>query len=153
MPRVLGLFPAALVAARGGISANAFYRQLQAEGIAPRRAETLQLFKVARNIVDKSEAEAFRDIRRIPTASEIAQWPTRFRSGFLQNVVVTTRDKSTGQITAKTLSIKSEQPITREAAIAKAVSLASENSENYNQEIVGAVHVATYELVPGMLEG
>lgn len=151
MARVLGLFPAALNAARSGASANAFYRELQAEGIAPRRSEALQLYKIARNVVAKSEEEVFKPTSSVPTAGDIAQWPTRIRSGIIQNVTVTLRDKTTGQITSKPLSIKVEQAITRDAAIAKAVDLASEHADTYNQDIVGAVHTSTYELSPDLL--
>lgn len=151
MARVLGLFPAALNAARGGMSANAFYRELVSEGIAPRRSEALQLYKIARNVIATSEEEVFKPISAVPTAGDIAQWPTRIRSGILQNVTITLRDKTTGQVTSKPLSIKNEQAITREAAIAKAVDLASEHAESYNQEIIGAVHTSTYQLSPDLL--
>lgn len=151
MARVLGLFPAALNAARSGASANAFYRALQAEGIAPRRAEALQLYKIARNVIAKSEAEVFKPTSSVPTAGDISQWPTRIRTGIIQNVTVTLRDKTTGQVTSKPLSIKVQQAITRDAAIAKAVDLASEHAESYNQEIIGAVHTSTYELSPDIL--
>lgn len=152
MARILGLLPAALNAARAGGSANAFYRELQSEGIAPRRAEALQLYKIARNIVAKSETEVFKETSAVPTAGDIAQWPTKIRSGIIQNVTVTLRDKTTGQISSKPLSIKVERAITRDAAIAKAVDLASEHAESYNQEIVGAVHTSVYELSPDLLE-
>lgn len=151
MARVLGLFPAALNAARGGMSANAFYRELQSEGIAPRRSEALQLYKIARTVVTRSEDEPFKPTSAVPTAGDIAQWPTRIRSGIIQNVVITLRDKTTGQVTSKPLSIKVEQAITRDAAIAKAVDLASEHADSYNQEIIGAVHTSTYELSPDLL--
>lgn len=151
MARVLGLFPAALNAARSGGSANAFYRELQAEGIAPRRSEALQLFKIARNVIDKSAGEVFKPTSAVPTAGDIAQWPTKIRSGIIQNVTVTLRDKTTGTVTSKPLSIKVEQAITRDAAIAKAVDLASEHADSYNQEIIGAVHTSTYELSPDLL--
>lgn len=151
MARVLGLFPAALTAARGGMSANKFYSQLRDLGIAPRRAEALQLFKIASNVVAKGAEEPFRNQQSVPTASEIAQWPTRVRAGIMQNVAVTFRDKTTGQLTSKPLSIKTEHGITRQEAIAKAIDMASEHSDAYNQEIVGAVHVATYELSPELL--
>lgn len=151
MARVLGLFPAALVAARGGASANAFYRELVSEGIAPRRSEALQLYKIARNIIAKSEDEVFKPVSSVPTAGDIAQWPTKIRSGIIQNVTITLRDKTTGTVTSKPLSIKVEQAITREAAIAKAVDLASEHAESYNQDIIGAVHTSVYELSPDLL--
>lgn len=151
MARILGLFPAALTAARGGMSANVFYRALREQGIAPRRAEALQLYKIARGIVSKSGEEAFRPLSGTPTADDIALWPTRVRTGIIQNVSITLRDKTTGQVTSKPLSIKSQNAITREAAIAKAVDLASEHAESYNQEIIGAVHTSTYQLSPDIL--
>jgi hypothetical protein len=150
--RVLGLLPAALDAARGGMSANAFYNTLREQGVAPRRAEALQLYKIARNVVSTHADEPFRSLSAVPTGNEIALWPTRRAAGIVQTVTLTYREATTGQIRQTWWSIKTEAGMAREAAIAAAVDAYSEHAESYNQELIGAVHTSTYRYAPGLVE-
>ena len=151
MARVLGLFPAALDAARGGMSANQFLRELAAQDLAPRRTEGLQLYKIARSIVATHADEPFRPQGAVPTASEIQLWPTRREAGIAQTVTLTYRDMTTGQIKQTWWSIKTEAGMTREAAVAAAIDAYSEHAESYGQELIGAVHTSAYRYSPGLI--
>jgi len=151
MARILGLFPAALDAARGGMSANAFIRQLSEQGIAPRRTEALQLYKIARGIVATHAEEPFRPQGAVPTANEIALWPTRRAAGIAQTVTLAYRDRTTGQIKQTWWSIKTEAGMSREAAVAAAIDAYSEHAESYDQELIGAVHTSAYRYSPGII--
>lgn len=148
MARILGLFPAALIAAKGGMSANAFYRELQSEGIAARRSEVLQLYKIAKTITTASPEEIFRDIGHSPSQSELAVWPSKKATGVMQTVTLTYRDRTTGQIKQTWWRTVTPNGLTRETAIATAIDAYSEHAESYEQDLIGAVHTSSYRLVP-----
>lgn len=151
MARILGLFPAALNAAREGISANAFLNRLSDLGVSPRRSEGLQLFKVAKNIVVNHPDEPFRPQGSVPTASETQLWPTRREAGVSQTVSLTYRETTTGQIKQTWWSIKTPNGIAREDAVAMAIDAYSEHAESYGQDLIGAVHTSTYRYTPGLV--
>lgn len=148
MPRILGAFPAALNAARGGMSANAFYKELQASGFGARRSEVLQLYKTALSIVTRTPDEPFRDQNAVPTAQEIGTWPTRDATGIAQTVSLTYRDRTTGTIKQTWYRTVTPNGITRQAAIAEAIDAYSEHAESYGQDLIGAVHTSSYNLTP-----
>lgn len=148
MARILGLFPSALIAARGGLSGNAFYRELQSLGEAARRSEVLALYKIAQSIVSRSGDEPFRDIGSAPSDEVLPEWPTRKASGLMQTVALTYRDRTTGHIQQTWWSTKTEDGISREEAIATAIDAYSEHAENYDQDLIGAVHTSAYRLTP-----
>ena len=151
MARILGLLPAALAAARGGASANEFYNSLRDLGLAPRRAEALQLFKVAKGITSRTPDEPFRDLNHVPSDPEIGMWPSRKAEGIAQTVTLTYRDKITGQVQQTWWRTVTPEGITREEALATAIDAYSEHAESYDQELIGAVHTSAYRLTPGLV--
>src|SRR5260370_16373107 len=148
MAKILGAFPAALIAARGGLSANAFAREMQASGYGARRSEVLQLYKVARSVVSRTSEEPFRPLGQVPLASEIGTWPTKGATGIVQTVSLTYRDKTTGTIKQTWWRNVSPNGITREAAIAGAIDAYSEHATAYEQDLIAAVHTPAYNLTP-----
>lgn len=150
MARILSLFPASLIAARAGMSANAFYQQLRDEGIAARRAEVLSLYKISRSIVATSGDEPFRDIGRAPSRGDLTAWPTKRATNIRQNVTLIYRDKTTGTINRTFWSTAHEAPITREEAMAASIDAYSSHAEDYNQDLIGAIHTGAYQYVPFM---
>ena len=151
MAKVLGLLPSALVAARNGQSANQFYRDLRAVGLAARRSEVLELYKFARGITSRSPDEPFRDITRAPTGAEITPWPTRKATGIRQQVTLLYRDRTTGQISQTYWATNNTNPVTRELAMAQAVSAYSAHADEYDQDLIGAVHTGSYQNSPTAL--
>lgn len=148
MARALGIFPSALLAASRGLSANALYRELQQIGLGARRSDVLALYKVARGIVSTSAQEPFRDVTAVPTGSEISPWPTRKATGFTQTVTLVYRDRTTGSLAQTYYRTNNTQPVTRENAMASAISAYADHAEEYNQDLVGAVHTSTYQNIP-----
>lgn len=148
MARILGLFPSAIVAAKGGMSANAYYRELRDQGIAARRSEVLQLYKIAVGVVSRVPEEPFKNQAAVPTGPEIGEWPTRHATGIAQTVTLTYRDRTTGQIKQTWWRGVTENGITRERAIAEAIDAYSEHAEEYEQDLIGAVHTSAYRLTP-----
>ena len=148
MPRILGLFPSALVAVSGGQSANEWIKTMQSLGLGARRGEMLELYSIAKGIVARSPEEVFRDIRQVPTAAEIQVWPTRKATGFLQTVTLVYRDRTTGKLAQTYWKTSNASPMTREQAMATAISAYADHADRYNQDLVGAVHTSTYQQVP-----
>lgn len=148
MPKILGSFPAALIAARNNMSANAFYRTLQQLDMGARRGEVLALYKVARDIISRETDEPFRPISQIPSPGDLTPWPTVSASGVRQTVAIVYREKATGHISRVWWSTVTPNGITRERAMATAIGAYQEHAEAYNQELIGAVHAGAHELVP-----
>jgi hypothetical protein len=148
MARILGLFPAALVAAKNGYNATQFYNALRAAGEAPRQSEAYKLFGIAKASVAKAADEPFRQLGSVPTAEELSPWATKTGTGVSQRVLMTYRDRATGAIVQTYYTVKSERGVTRESAIASAISSYASNAEQYNQDLIGAIHMAAYQLIP-----
>lgn len=148
MARILGLFPSALVAARGGMSANAYYRELRDLGIAARRSEVLDLYKIALSITTRSPDEPFRNIDQVPQEDHMSVWPTKKGTGVAQTVTLTYRDRTTGKIQQTWWRTVTPNGMTREEALATAIDAYSEHAESYDQDLIGAVHTSSYRLVP-----
>lgn len=152
MPRILGLLPSALVAARNGMSTRAYYQALRNLGIAPRQSEVGKLMGVARQIVTATPNEPFRPINQVPSGSDLGVWPSRNATGIAQTVSLVYRDQATGQLHQTWWRTVTPQGITREQAIATAINAYDENAERYGQDLIGATHTSAYTLVPGLIQ-
>lgn len=148
MSRILGLFPSALIAARGGMSANGWYNELRSQGIAPRKVEAQRLFKIAKDITTRAGSEPFAPLDETPVGADVGRWPTKTATGIVQTVALTYRDQTTGQIATTWYRAKSATGMTRQAAIAMAINAYASHTEEYGQDLIGAVHTSAYELVP-----
>lgn len=151
MARILGLFPSALAAASRGMSEAAWEREARSLGMGARSSEMLQLWRVAKSITVRSPGEAFKDISLIPSGDEIQPWPSKNATGIVQNVSITYRDKATGAIKQTFYRTKGTEAVSREQALAMAIDAYSDAAERYGQELIGAVHTSTYQLVPGLV--
>jgi hypothetical protein len=148
MARVLGLFPSALIAAREGMSANAFYNELRSLGVAARRSETLSIYKIALSITSRSPSEVFQDVSETPSSSDLTSWPTKKATGVMQTVSLLYRDRTTGVLARTYWSTSNPSAIPREQAMSSAIDAYSEHAEDYNQDLIGAVHTSAYNLSP-----
>lgn len=151
MPRVLGLLPSALLAARQGATASEFYQALRNAGMAPRSSEAYKLYGIAKNIVARSGDEPFRPIDEVPSGNDITQWPSKKATGISQTVSLTYRDKATGVLNQTWWKTISPNGITREEAVAAAIDAYASHADRYGQDLVGAVHTSAYQLVPGLV--
>jgi hypothetical protein len=149
MARILGAFPAALIAARNGLSGAEFIRYLRAAGEGARESEVRALLKLAYSTISKSQDEAFADPNLVPDLSTAKPWPTAGATGVSQAIELTYRDKSTGTLITVPYQVHSANGVTRAEAIAKAIEAYSANAERYKQDLVGAIHTKTFVLTPG----
>ena len=84
-----------------------------------------------------------------PVAGEINTWTTAKASGYVQQVEVLVRDRGTGEIISVPYSAMGHNLRSRKSVVSEALSVYSdENSEKYNQQVLGAVYTGTYQAVP-----
>jgi hypothetical protein len=148
MARILGLFPAALIAAAQNSGAGAFYRALRELNVAPRQSEAYALYRMAVSITAKQGNDVFEPLEGNPGESALPAWPTKEATGVRQNISLVYRDRTTGVISKTYYSVTSETGVAREEAIAQAIQAYSDNAEAYNQDLIGAVHTSAYQLTP-----
>lgn len=151
MARILGAFPAALIAARNGLSGAEFIRYLRAAGQGARESEVRALLKTAYNTLKTNPDEPFADPNAIPDFSTASPWPTVSARGVSQRVELTYRQKATGTLITVPYAVSSETGVTRQEAIAKAIEAYRGKAEQYGQELVGAVHTKTFQLIPSLV--
>lgn len=151
MARILGAFPAALIAARGGMSIRAFQRELRAAGMGARDTEVSALYKLAQQTLQRSGDDLFGNPDLVPDLETAKPWPTISATGVKQAVEITYRQKGTGILVTVPYQVTSENGVTRQEAIETAVNAYASQAERYNQELVGAVHTKTFRLVPSVI--
>lgn len=151
MARILGAFPAALIAVKNGMSQNALIRELRALGAGARDSEVRALYKIAQQTLAKSPNEPFADINLVPDMATAKPWPTVSATGVKQAVEITYRQKTTGTLITVPYQVSSESGVTRYEAIQAAINAYARKAEQYNQELVSAVHTATYRLTPTLI--
>ncbi len=84
-----------------------------------------------------------------PVASEIQTWTTAKAKGYIQQVEVLVRERSTGQIISVPFSVNGRTLVSRRNAILQALTVYSDdNAEKYDQQVLGAVYTGTYEARP-----
>lgn len=152
MARILGLYPAALIAARGGLSGAEFIRTMRGMGLAARDSEMRALLKTAQSALKANPDEPFADPDAVPDISSASPWPTVSARGMKQAVQLTYRQRSTGTLVTVPYQVTSENGVTRAEAIAKAIEAYQTKADEYDQELVGAVHTKTFVLTPSIID-
>lgn len=139
--------PSALRGISEGLSANQWASVLRESGAGLRRAVALKIYGQARAIAAEYGNEPTRPLDAVPTYSEAKSWPTRSTSGVLQTVQLFYRERVTGNIIQRFFNVKTAEGITRQEAIDQAINANVGNASKYQQELVGAVHTGTANLV------
>jgi hypothetical protein len=147
-----GLFGSAVRAAAEGLSAQKWLDALKATGQGIRRQVALRLFKEAKVIAAESGQEITRSLNAVPTLDEMAPSPTRNSTGVLQTVQLTYRERVTGKLRTVYHNTKSENGVTRQQAIDLAIAEYQQHSEEYQTELIGAIHTSAIRLTPVSLD-
>lgn len=145
-----GVYPLALIAARGGMTATALNRQLRQLGIGARESEVRALFKIAQETIKNSPDEPFADPNEVPDLATAKPWRTITATGVKQAVEITYRVKAVGTLVTVPYMMSSENGVTRAEAIQAAINAYASQAESYDQELVGAVHTKTLVLTPAI---
>jgi hypothetical protein len=142
------VFPMALIAARGGMSASALARQLRELGMGARDSEVRALYRIAQQTISASPEEPFANPHLVPDLATAKPWVTVSATGVKQAVEVTYRVKATGTLVTVPYMLSSENGVTRAEAMQAAINAYESQAERYGQELVGAVHTKTFALTP-----
>lgn len=148
MAKILGLFPQALIAARGGMSQNQFIRTMRAVGEGARDSEMRNLYRIALQTLKTSPDEPFADPNAVPDRAQASPWPTLVATGLKQAVEVTYRVRATGTLVTVPYQVSSQNGVTRQEAVDAAINAYASKAEAYGQEFVGAVHTKVFVMVP-----
>lgn len=131
-----------------GVSARAGLQAFREAGGEVRDATWYRLHGEVQASFSAELTEAGRPQNRAPGVDELTTWSTVNAAGYLQQVEVALRDRGTGEVYFKPFSIAGDGLLTRQAAVAKAIETYSEGADAYDEQVLGAVHVGAYELVP-----
>jgi len=149
--RILGAFPAALIAVKNGWNASQLIRELRSLGEGARESEVRALYKIAQNTLSKNPDEPFGNPELVPDLSTAKPWPTVSATGVKQAVEITYRQRATGTLVTVPYQVTSENGVTRQEAIEAALNAYASKAEEYGQELVGAVHTKTFVLTPSII--
>lgn len=135
-----------------------------AQGLSP--VESLGIFRAAGGRtatglwnrlwgeVEDAQAARAREINapltHRPTADYIRTMTTRKQSGFLQSIDIYIRDRATDTIRVEPWSFKTQDLKSRRSIIAEGISRWEIHAEEYEEDIIGAAYVSTYEMIPGV---
>jgi hypothetical protein len=144
---------------RNGLSANEGLRIAQDYGLGVRRATWLQAVSQIRTnyALRVSASEAL--LVAVPQRAEIGTLETKSATGYVQYVTLAVRDKTTGLITWRDQSVRTDTLMSREAAIDYVVgryrsaingaTIAPSRWGTSPDEVVeGGMYMATHEFVP-----
>lgn len=146
---------------RNGLSANDGLKVARQYGLGVRRATWLQAISQIRtnNALRAAAAESL--LVAVPQGGEIGELPTRSATGYVQYLTVAVRDKTTGLLSWRDQSIRTDTLLSREAAIdyvvgryrsaIDAANVAPSRWGTSPDEVVeGAMYMATHQFVPSL---
>ena len=139
---------AVLDALNEGKSATAGLAAYRAAGGEVRTQTWYRLHGEVQSALAGRISEASAPLNRRPTGDEVTTWTTRNAAGYLQQIEVLVRDRQTGEVMAKPYSVTGDTMRSRGAAISEALDAYMGNADQYEEQVLGAVHVGAYELVP-----
>lgn len=143
----LPAFPYAIQSVKQGLSANEGLRQYRAAGGAIARQSWLRLRSTIAKSLGDITREAGANPAAIPNASEINTFPDSAFSGYLQQVEVAYRLKGTAEVNIRHFTVKTQQLLSRQDAIASALAaMAQAQAEgNYQEQVIlGGTYTGTY---------
>lgn len=129
-----------------GFSGRRMLDTLRFFGLGMRTERFYQLWGQARAINAEAGQEPTRPIDQAPTLSEMPPIATNGPEGVLQTVRLIYRERVTGNLRTVYHSTKSDQAITREQAIQNAIGAYQAHSEEYQTDLVAAVHSSAVRL-------
>jgi hypothetical protein len=105
-----------------GMSANKGYQMAREAGLAIRRQTWLRMVGEVRNHYAQSIAEMDRPQNRRPTGTEVTPLTSKHAKGYLYYVDLFVRDKGQSELRVRPQVIRTQTPMTRQAAVDYAAS-------------------------------
>lgn len=135
-------------AVRNGESANRSLEALRQTGHGIRRADYLALYREVSGAIKAQLTGIDRPGNRRPTRREIAFISSATATGFMQYVDVWVKDRETGEVYPRPYGLRTDDLMTHDDAIETALDRMVQHAEKYNETVLGASYMATYEFVP-----
>ncbi len=135
-------------AVRNGESANASLVALRQSGSGIRRQDYLNLYREVSGAIKSQLTGIDRPGNRRPTRKETMFMTTATATGFMQYVDVWVKDRETGEIYPRPFGLRTDDLMTHDDAIETALDRMLGHADKYNETILGASYMATYEFVP-----
>lgn len=139
---------AAISAVKRNLSANEALRELRDLGYGIRRQDWLALVREVRGTLETRATGIGRQGDRKPTNSEIFVMTTAIETGFMQHIDIWVKDQETGEIRIRPYSIRTDDLMTHDDAIATALDNFGVHAKKYGETILGASYLGTYILIP-----
>jgi hypothetical protein len=140
--------PSALRAARAGLTATEWYKLLRVQGIAPRQSEAYKLYAQAVSLVANAPNEIGQPQSQKPIVGTLTAFPTKNATGVMQTVTLLYRNKTTGAVNQVFYRVTSKTGVVRSKAVKQAIESYAGQAENYDQDLIAAVHSSAYRMVP-----
>lgn len=142
----------AVSAVQQGISARQGREAFRAAGGQIRDATWNRIVSQVRVTYAAQLAEVTFPLNRRPLATEIKALPSKSATGIVQYVDTFVRDKETGVVGIRHYAVRSPTPISRGAAVKRALSAMGEATNPFgsfpDETVLGAVYTATYQFTP-----
>lgn len=148
MDELFNLAAYAKGAIKRGLSANAALDELKSAGLGVRRQDWLALVREVRGALESQATGMDRPSNRRPYRKELLFMTTTTATGFIQYVDVWVKDRDSGEIRPRPYGIRTDDLISHGDAIETAMDRMAQFAEGYNEIVLGATYMATYELVP-----
>lgn len=139
-----GLVNLALSGLRGGLSANKALTVARGAGLTIGRSTWLSAYRQAKQIIAQRGVEPMRPLNTVPTAEDALPFPTKRATGTTQVVHVLVRGKGKTDAEIRYVNVRRDAFISRADAIAEALDVVSAVAGDYDDRILGAIHVQAY---------
>lgn len=135
-------------ALRAGESANQAFRTAVGTTVGIRRQDFLSLYRQVKGDIERQATGIDRPGNRRPFSREVVAMFTVVETGFMQHLDIWVKDRETGEIYPRPFSIRTDDLMTHDDAIATGLEAFSEHADSYGETILGATYRSTYALVP-----
>lgn len=137
-----------LRAVQEGYSGAATLGLLREFGLGMRTQQFYRLWGTARTAVAEAGDEPTRPADQVPTLAEMPPVPTRNKAGVLQTVRLVYSEAVTGHLRTVYHNVVSENGVTRQEAVNRAIEAYQPHSEEYQTTLVTAFHSSAVRLTP-----
>lgn len=145
-------FAAALRTVKEGMSARAGLVAARAAGVRIQDSTWFRMVgEVTRSLSDQI-TEVTRPLNRRPTPDEIMGFASKRARGYMHYLDIMVKDRATGQVAIRPYAVRTKNLMTRSRAVGIGLrafqNAIIDNPAEYDEQVLGAVHTATYQFVP-----
>lgn len=145
-------FWAAIKTVKSGMSGRAGLAAARAAGVKIQDATWYRMVGEVRTSLGSQINEVTKPLNRRPIGEEINTMSTRKARGFMQYVDVMVKDRDTGLVSLRPYAVRTDSLLSRQNVVKRAlagfINAINKNPGDYDEQVLGAVYTATYQLVP-----